>query len=195
MDDFIDIISVNLCQKIQTYSINVKQGFTIWLGAVARIDFMNGDDKYFSFFFSNHVTIHKTPMLNAELVFENQYGKILRPVLKKEFKDVILKKHEINLNCDKFRTLNYDISISGLGWFSVSGKGFCQLIVSVPENVKVTIRNKPLMPYEIKTKCLKKYFGNTMNMNSKINRNFSKKSFENNKSKKIKNKNDINKKI
>lgn len=81
-----------------------------------------------------------------------------------------MKKHEFNLKCDKFSILNYDISISGLGWFSVSGKGFCQLIVSVPENVKVTIRNKPLLPYEIKFKGLKKYFGKTINKNSKINR-------------------------
>jgi hypothetical protein len=86
-----------------------------------------------------------------------------------------MKKHEFNLKCDKFSILNYDISISGLGWFSVSGKGFCQLIVSVPENVRVTIRNKPLLPYEIKFKGLKKYFGNTINKNSKINKKFNEK--------------------
>ena len=112
-------------------------------------------------------------MLNAEEVYKKNYGKILRPVLKAEFKDVKLKKNEINMNCDKFSILNYDVNISGLGWFSISGKGFCQIIVSVPENVKVSVRTKPIMPYEIKTKGLKKYFGNTVNKNSKINRNFS----------------------
>jgi hypothetical protein len=86
-----------------------------------------------------------------------------------------MKKHEFNLKCEKFSILNYDISISGLGWFSVSGKGFCQLMVSVPENVKVTIRNKPILPYEIKSKGLKKYFGNTINKNSKINRKINEK--------------------
>ena len=86
IDEFINLISVNISKQILTYSMNVKQGYSVWLGAVARIDFMNGDDKYFSFFFSHHVTIHKTPMLNANEVFENQYGKLLRPVLKEEFK-------------------------------------------------------------------------------------------------------------
>ncbi len=86
MDEIIDIISVNLNKKILSHSLNVKQGYTIWLGAVARIDFLNGDDKYFSFFFSNNVTIHKTEIIHAEDVMERQYGKLLRPVMKPQFK-------------------------------------------------------------------------------------------------------------
>jgi hypothetical protein len=108
----------------------------------------------------------------AEDVLERQYGKLLRPVLKQEFKNIKMKKYEFNLNCERFSTLNYDISISGLGWFSLSGKGFTQILVSVPEGVKVSLREKPLMPYEIRDKGLKKYFGNTLNRNSKINTKF-----------------------
>lgn len=114
-----------------------------------------------------------------------------------------MKKHEFNLKCNDFSILNYDISISGLGWFSVSGKGFCQLIVSVPENVKVTLRKKALMPYEVKFKGLKKYFGNTINKDSKINRkfninsNFKKNKAEDNTNKRVNNfsKEEINKNI
>ena len=101
-------------------------------------------------------------------------------------KDLKLKQHEFNLKCDKFSLLNFDISIAGLGWFSISGKGFCQLYVSVPENVKVTLRDKPLMPFEIKDKGVKKFFGKTQNKNSKINRHFSNPKHTNNKNDKNK---------
>ena len=68
--------------------------------------------------------------------------------------------------------LNYDIVIPGLGWISISGKGLISLQVHVHENITPFIRNKPIMPYEIKAKGLKRYFGNTINSKSKINRKY-----------------------
>lgn len=170
MNNYIDIISTTINQKIIPFTSSVKQGYSIWIGAIARIDFMNGEDKYFSFFFSNNVTIHRTPLLNAETIFEKHAGNLLRPVITKNLDELNLHKHTFNLKCDVFSILNYDILISGLGWFSVSGKGFVQMDLHVPEGVKVYLRQKPIMPYEIKSRGVKKFFGKTINSMSKINR-------------------------
>lgn len=68
-----------------------------------------------------------------------------------------------------FSLLNFDIVINGLGWFSISGKDFIDFEVYLPEDVQVYIREKPMMPYEIMDKGLKKNFGKTINSNTRIN--------------------------
>jgi ribosome biogenesis GTPase A len=175
MENYIDIISATICKQIIPFTSSIKQGYSIWLGALARIDFLNGDDKYLCFFLSHHVTIHRTPLLNAEDLFHKHAGTLLRPCITKDLNELKLVKHTFNLNCDIYSLLNFDIAITGLGWFSISGKGLTQLEVHVPEGVSVYMRNKPLMPYEIKSRGVKKFFGKTINSNSKINRKFNKK--------------------
>ncbi len=173
MDSCLDIVATTIRKKITPFTCSIKQGYSIWLGAVARIDFLNGEDKYLSFFFSQHVTIHRTPLLNAEELFHKHSGTLLRPCLTKNLDELKLVRHVFNLKCDLFSLLNFDIVISGLGWFSISGKGLVSLEVSVPEGVSVYLRTKPIMPYEIKTHGVKKFFGKTINSNSKINKRFS----------------------
>lgn len=170
MDNYIDIISTTINRKIIPFSSSIKQGYSVWIGAIARLDIMSGEDKYYSFFFSHNVTIHRTPMLNAEAFFEKHAGNLLRPVITTELKELKLQKHTFNLKCDIFSLLNYDILISGLGWFSISGKGFVQIELHLPEGIKVYLRKKPIMPYEIKSRGVKNFFGKTINSNSKINR-------------------------
>ncbi len=170
MDNYINMISTFIIKKIKPFTVNVKQGYSIWLGALARIDMLNGNDKFFSFFLSHDVTIHKTFLLNAEKIFENQAGNLLRPVITNKLEELELVSHNFDLKCDKYDVLNYDICISGLGWFSISGKGFVQIDVLVPKGVKVYLRQKSLMPFEIKEGGIKKYFGNTINANSKLNK-------------------------
>ena len=170
MENYIDIISTTINRKIIPFSFSIKQGYSVWIGAIGRIDFMNGEDKYFSFFFSNNVTIHRTPMLNADEIFEKHAGNLLRPAITNKIDQLNLQKHSFNLKCDMFSLLNYDILISGLGWFSVSGKGLIQLDLYLPAGVNVHLRKKPIMPYEIKSRGVKKVFGKTINSNSKINK-------------------------
>lgn len=169
MENYLEMISTMIIKKIKPYSLNVKQGYSMWLGAIARIDMLNGEDKFFSFFLSQNVTFHKTFLLNAENIFERQAGELLRPVISRNYEELNLISHLFDLKCDKFNVLNYDICISGLGWFSISGKGFLQIDVLVPSGVKVYVRDNPLMPFEIKDGGVKKYYGNTINTNSKLN--------------------------
>lgn len=170
MENYLEMISTFIVKKIKPYSMNIKQGYSVWLGAIARIDMLNGNDKFFSFFLSQDVTIHRTFLLNAEKIFENQAGNLLRPIITDKLEELNLVSHQFDLKCDKWDKLNYDICISGLGWFSISGKGFVQIDVLVPKGVKVYLRSFPLMPFEINQGSVKKYSGNTINSNSKLNK-------------------------
>ena len=66
-------------KQILPYSVNVKQGYSVWLGALARVDMLNGDDKQITFFVPPHVTIHKTPITKADDVYLKHAGILLRP--------------------------------------------------------------------------------------------------------------------
>lgn len=53
------------------FPLNVKSGYSVWLGALARLDFVNGEDKHLTFVVPSDVTIHRTPITRAESVFRD----------------------------------------------------------------------------------------------------------------------------
>jgi ribosome biogenesis GTPase A len=170
MNNLSDIVSSTICHKILPHSLTMKQGYSIWIGGLGRIDFMNGEDKFFTFFFSHHVTIHRTPLLGSEEIFHKHVGKLLKPIITKNLEELKLKHQSFNLTCEKASIINYDICIPGLGWFSIAGKGFIQFDLYLPEGINAYLRKKPLMPYEIRNKGVHKYTGKTFNSKSKRNR-------------------------
>lgn len=116
---------------------------------------MNGERKNFSFFVSPHTTIHKTPLQKAELIYEKHAGTLLRPTYNIKPEEVKFTTHDITLNCEGGKEANYDISISGLGWVSIMGKGIAQFVLHIPPEIKYFVR-KPLMPFEVDDKGLQK---------------------------------------
>jgi hypothetical protein len=59
--------------------MNVRQGYSVWLGALCRIDVLSGSDKYYNFFLPFDVTIHRTPFERAEEVYLARSGTLLKP--------------------------------------------------------------------------------------------------------------------
>ena len=57
----------------------MKSGYSVWLGALVRLDYISGDDKQVTFVVPPDVTIHKTPILRANQVFLNQADRLLKP--------------------------------------------------------------------------------------------------------------------
>ena len=139
-----------------TYSMRVKHGYAIWMGALARIDLISGEDKYLTFVCATDVTIHRTPINKAVTIFQNQAGKLLKPTYltdlnleeskrQEEITQILdgMVKHEITLKCNEFKLSNFEIVIDGLGWISVQGKGFVSFILHIPEGIKFHIREMP----------------------------------------------------
>lgn len=85
IEDYQDLVSILPNKQISSYALNVKQSYSVWLGALARLDFLSGDDKFFTFLVPPHVTIHRTPIIKAESVFEKHAGTLLRPIYNMNF--------------------------------------------------------------------------------------------------------------
>ena len=77
--DFDDLLTVLPSKRMQSFSMSVKQGYSVWLGALCRIDVLSGSDKYFNFYMPQNVTIHRTPIARAEEVYLKRAGTLLRP--------------------------------------------------------------------------------------------------------------------
>ena len=75
--------------------MSVKQGYSVWLGALARIDVLSGSDKYFNFYVPQNVTIHRTPFERAEAVYRDRAGTLLRPTYNEKPEDVVFERHPI----------------------------------------------------------------------------------------------------
>jgi len=79
MKSYFDLSSLLPRNEMSTFPINVKAGWSVWLGALARLDFVSGDDKHLTFVVPKDVTIHRTQIVRAESLFRDQAGKLLKP--------------------------------------------------------------------------------------------------------------------
>ena len=170
-----------------SFPLNVKSGYTIWLGALARLDLISGEDKYLTCIVPPDVTIHRTPIVKATPVFMNQAGKLLKPSYfnRVEENDELsmeqnrvkaenvldkMERHEINLHCTTFKTANYDIVVDGLGWISVQGKGPASFMLHLPKGISYHVRDSPMRPFEANDRKLKRFTGNTINARTRKNK-------------------------
>jgi len=74
-----DLGSLMARREMTILPMNIKQGYSIWLGALVRLDFVSGEDKYLTFFVPTDTTIHRTPIAKSIEVFTKQAGKLFKP--------------------------------------------------------------------------------------------------------------------
>ncbi len=116
--------------KTKVYQLDSKQ--TLFIGGLARVDFVDGDKTSFICYFSQFLKIHRTKLEKADELYKNHLGTLLTPPFEgEEFK---LKTHSFNL----LSTKKQDIVIPGLGFITVKGR--LKLKVSVHEAVTPYIR-------------------------------------------------------
>ena len=168
--DFEDLMTVLPSKQMQSFSMNIKQGYSVWLGALCRIDILSGSDKSFTFYVPQNVTIHRTPLARAEEVYLNRAGTLLRPTYDERPEEIEFERREVSLDCTDFGKANYDIAIEGLGWMSIQGKGFTSMLINLPFGIPHHIRDSPMRPWEVKDKGgLRRYTGMTVAAKTKKN--------------------------
>lgn len=100
--------------KPVTFQLNNQQ--TLFIGGLARVDFISGEKTSFTCYFSEFLKVHRTKLENADNLYDTQLYKVLTPpYLDEEFP---LKAYSFTLD-DKMK---YDIVFPGLGFISVKGK-------------------------------------------------------------------------
>lgn len=119
--------------KPKTFQLNAEQ--TLFIGALARFDFIQGVRSNFTVHIANDLNIHRTKLENADELYENHKGELLAPPTK-EFIEQLppLVRHEFSIKEEKT-----DIVFSGLGWITVQNANVV-VAAYAPEGVEVTLR-------------------------------------------------------
>lgn len=105
--------------EIHPKIFQLKDQQTLFIGGLARLDFVKGKPGSFIAFVENHLIVHRTKLENADDFYKKQLGNLLTPPQSDEKIPPLVGK--------TFSTKEQsDIVFSGLGW------------VVVPANVEVT---------------------------------------------------------
>jgi hypothetical protein len=114
--------------KPRTFQLNAEQ--TLFLGGLARFDFVAGERGGFTAYFENNLLIHRTKMTGADEFYDKHAGELLTPV----------PNTGVNLAIHEFTTTEKsDLVFAGLGWITIPAgvkvRGYA------PEGVGVLLRS------------------------------------------------------
>ncbi|RKD24665.1 ribosome biogenesis GTPase YqeH [Ammoniphilus oxalaticus] len=120
----------------KVFQLNDQQ--TLFLGGMARVDFVSGKRQPFVVYVSNRMHIHRTKLEKADELFETHAGsKILSPPHGENHKKLPpLQRRTFRIRPGEKK----DIVISGLGWITVGEVG-ASVDVHAPRGVSVILRN------------------------------------------------------
>lgn len=117
--------------KPKTYQLN--SGQTLFLGGLARFDYVAGEKQGFTAYLENNLTLHRTKLEGADAFYQKHAGTLLTPPDEKELTGFPkLVKHDFKI------TEKTDVVISGLGWLRVANAA--HISVHAPEGVGVLLR-------------------------------------------------------
>ncbi|PYI51900.1 ribosome biogenesis GTPase YqeH [Paenibacillus flagellatus] len=118
------------------FQLNERQ--TLFFGAFARFDFVQGARQSFTCYASNALPIHRTKLERADELYAEHKGEMLSPPAKDRL-DALppLVKHAFRIPKGSLS----DVVISGLGWIAVNSDAGAQIVVHAPKGVKVAIRD------------------------------------------------------
>lgn len=118
--------------KTKVFQLNAEQ--TLYIGGLARFDFISGERSSFMVYVSNNLQIHRTKLENADALYSKHKGGMLTPPSEKSMETMPeLVRHEFSIKNGKT-----DIVISGLGWITVQNPGV--VAVHAPRGVNVILR-------------------------------------------------------
>eukprot|EP00742_Colponemidia_sp_Colp-10_P011756 GILJ01013110.1.p1 GENE.GILJ01013110.1~~GILJ01013110.1.p1 ORF type:complete len:563 (-),score=71.37 GILJ01013110.1:207-1895(-) len=158
-----DLIDILPKREIVPITYRIVAGRSLLIGALVRLDVIEGDAPLVTCFFSNKITLHITSTNRVTEVLEKHAGTMLHPPNSeadvKALGPFVTKRYEIE--CLSTRHSAADIEIAGLGWVAVGGKGRVVVDIHVPEGVQ-TFQREPLLPDELYNRGITKFFGTSI---------------------------------
>lgn len=119
--------------KPRNYQLSDEQ--TLFIGGLARVDFVKGERQTFVCYFANEMPIHRTKLSNADSLYERQVTKLLKPPNEETLKKLPnLVKHSYRI-----RESKTDIVFPGLGWLTILD-GNVTVDVYSPRGIAVSLR-------------------------------------------------------
>ncbi|KRM90621.1 ribosome biogenesis GTPase YqeH [Liquorilactobacillus cacaonum] len=117
--------------KPRVYQLN--SGQTLFLGGLARFDYIFGEKDGIIVYADNNLNLHRTKLENADKLYENHVGELLQPPSKETLENLPkLVRFEFKV------AQKSDLVFSGLGWITIPSGS----VVAgwAPKGVAVTIR-------------------------------------------------------
>ena len=109
-----DLIYVSPQKEIKPTTFQLNAGQTLFMGALARFDYIQGDRTGITAYFENNLLIHRTKLANADNFYDKHAGDLLAPPTAAGLDELPpLQRHEFKT------TVKTDIVIDGLGWITV----------------------------------------------------------------------------
>ncbi|HLS61488.1 MAG TPA: ribosome biogenesis GTPase YqeH [Virgibacillus sp.] len=122
-------------KEVNARGYQLNSGQTLYVGGLARLDYIKGDKQSIVCYFSNQIPIHRTKLENADSLYEEHVGKLLSPPDEESRKQLpALSASTFKIGHEKM-----DIVFPGLGWITVTG-GNATVIAHSPKDVSVSIR-------------------------------------------------------
>ena len=98
--------------KPKTYQLNPEQ--TLFLGALARFDYVAGPRTGVTLYLENNLKVHRTKLVNATQFYQRHAGELLQPPFPQNIKNYPpLVRTEFKV------TTKSDLVFAGLGWVTV----------------------------------------------------------------------------
>ncbi|XP_016102483.1 nitric oxide-associated protein 1-like [Sinocyclocheilus grahami] len=146
-------------QAIMPRTFIMKPGMALFLGALARIDYLEGESScWLTVVASNRIPVHITSLDKADEIYQKHAGNVLLAVPSggeermKTFPPLIAQDFELQgQGCNTAIT---DIKISSAGWVAVTAAEGDQLLLrtQAPEAAGLCLRTPPLLPHLVNLK-------------------------------------------
>ncbi|KAJ6380854.1 hypothetical protein OIU77_029701 [Salix suchowensis] len=139
---------VEIRKELQPRTYRVKAGQTIHVGGLMRLDLNQASVQtiYVTVWASPNVSLHMGKMENADEFWKNHIGVRLQPPTGEDRASELGKweEREIRVSGTSWDANSIDISVAGLGWFSVGLKGEATLTLWTYDGIEITLR-EPLV--------------------------------------------------
>lgn len=146
-------------QAIVPRTFVLKPGTSLFIGALARIDYLQGQTScWFSVVASSRVPVHVTSLEKADDIYEKHAGHVLLGVplggseRMKEFPALV--PQEVRVEGRGQLQAAADITLSSAGWVAVTAVEGDQLLLKVhgPQTAGFSVRTPPLLPHIVSLK-------------------------------------------
>jgi len=122
--------------KPLVYQLNEQQ--TLFIGSLARFDFVEGERQSFTLYISNALHVHRTKLERADELYEEHKGELLGAPSRDELASIPeWTRHSLRVKPGE----KQDVFIAGLGWIQVNGLRGALIDVYAPKGVKVLLRD------------------------------------------------------
>ncbi|CAL8267273.1 unnamed protein product [Boreogadus saida] len=146
-------------QAIVPRTFVVKPGTVLFLGALGRIDYLQGEKAcWFTVVASNELPVHLTSLDRADALYQKHAGNVLLGVpmggeeRMKSFPPLV--SQDITLKGLGYLQATADIKMSSAGWVAVTGVEGDQLVLRAhaPGTSGLSLRTPPLLPHVVTLK-------------------------------------------